>query len=314
MYFRAIDEAGPDLPLEAGAGAAPRFQEENCIRINDPVSDKPIAIRLADTNGQRHSAHILLNRRYSWRGYGDHHTIARSPSHTTFTASSDEKMIGTLTLVTDSSQGLAADVLYKDIIDEFRAKPGAAVCELTKFAFESMASSPAILASLFHLIFIYGHREYGCTDLFIEVTPQHARFYEVMLGFKKMGDEKFNESVSVAGQLLWISVADIRKKIDEHGGQNRTSRSLYRYFFSPKEEEGLYARMTATRSSSQDGHGFSRPKTVVDYLLGLAAKKRAKVYLQQRAGVTCRDASAPGAAAADQRFGRMGVCRASSHG
>lgn len=274
MYFRAIDEAGAYLPLGADtAGAVANEQAQDGISVHDPVSERPISIRLADTNGHRNAAHLLLNRRYSWRGYGANHVIAASPSHTTFTASAQHEVMGTITLVTDSAKGLAADALYKREIDEIRARPGASVCELTKFAFDAMTSSPAILASLFHLIFIYGHREYGCTDLFIEVTPRHARFYEMMLGFKRLGDVKMNETVSVEGQLLWISVADIRDKINQYAGEDRSkTRSLYRYFFSPKEEDGLYARMTASRSASLTTGAMRRSNAIGRIFASLRTK------------------------------------------
>jgi hypothetical protein len=219
--------------------------KEGLVSFYDAVMDQPITIRLADKNHQRNKAKLLLNRMYSWRGYGDHHDIAKSPSHATFTASSDEELLGTITLAVDSDSGLAADRLFKDVIDEFRARPGASVCELTKFAFDTAKPSKAMLASLFHLIFIYGQHAYGCTDLFIEVNPRHVRFYECMLGFKRIGALKNNTSVAAPSQLMWLSVAHIREQIDQHAGtgDNASTRSLYAYFFSPREEEGLHGRM-----------------------------------------------------------------------
>jgi hypothetical protein len=215
------------------------------VRFHDSIMDQPITIRLADKNHQRNSANLLLNRMYSWRGYGDHHRIPQSPSHATFTASSNEGLLGTITLAVDSANGLAADHLFKDVIDEFRARPGASVCELTKFAFDTTKPSKPMLASLFHLIFIYGQHAYGCTDLFIEVNPRHVRFYECMLGFKRVGALKDNISVAAPAQLMWLSVAHIREQIDQHAGSGdgASTRSLYAYFFSPREEEGLRGRM-----------------------------------------------------------------------
>ena len=315
MYFRAIDDAGTYHPLSADTTDAIAHEPvRDGISVHDPVSERPIAIRLANTNGHRNAAHILLNRRYSWRGYGSNHIIAASPSHTTFTASAQDEVMGTITLVTDSAKGLAADALYKSEIDEIRARPGASVCELTKFAFDAMTSSPAILASLFHLIFIYGHREYGCTDLFIEVTPRHARFYEMMLGFKRLGDVKMNESVSVEGQLLWISVADIREKINQYAGEDRSkTRSLYRYFFSPKEEDGLYARMTASRPASLTAGAMRRSNAIGRILAGLRTKTRlpalpvaAKVASAPQA-TTASSHVAASAGAGDDRYTSAGM-------
>jgi hypothetical protein len=245
MYFKPItSNKVPGIRSYGDRMGRALFNKE-LLTFYDSVINQPVTIRLADDNCHRNDANILLNRMYSWRGYGDHHEIAESPSHTTFTASSNEGLLGTITLAVDSANGLAADELFKDVIDEFRARPGANVCELTKFAFETTKPSKPMLASLFHLIFIYGQHAYGCTDVFIEVNPRHVRFYEHMLGFKRIGDLKDNTSVAAPAQLMWLSVAHIRDQIDEHAGQGvgASTRSLYAYFFSPREEEGLYTSM-----------------------------------------------------------------------
>lgn len=245
MYFKPITSHKVPRDRSRVDRMGKAILNNELLSFYDPVIDQSVTVRLADDYCDRYDANLLLNRMYSWRGYGSHHEIAESPSHTTFTASSNERLLGTITLAVDSANGLAADELFKDAIDEFRAYPGAKVCELTKFAFETTKPSKPMLASLFHLIFIYGQHAYGCTDVFIEVNPRHVRFYEHMLGFKRIGDLKDNTSVAAPAQLMWLSVAHIRSQIDEHAGQgvDALTRSLYAYFFSPREEEGLYTRM-----------------------------------------------------------------------
>jgi len=206
--------------------------------------DQPITIRLADTDDQRSSARMLINRRYAWRGYGDSHHIPASSRHTTFTATMGEAVVGTITLAVDSPTGLAADQLFHDELNMFRRMPGAEICELTKFAFEMTGSRP-VLAALFHLVMMYGQRRHRCTDLFIEVNPRHVRFYEAMLGFERIGEVKMNESVAAPAQLMWIKVSEIRRRIDELAGAKAdpNNRSLYPFFFSKKEENGISARL-----------------------------------------------------------------------
>jgi len=203
-----------------------------------------ITIRLANTEGQRNRANMLLNRMYSWRGYGDDHELPATPDCITFTASSNDHLVGTLTLTVDSGSGLAADQTFPDDIERFRQAPGAKLCELTKFAFDSSAPSRPRLAALFHIIFIYGSHHYNCTDLFIEVNPRHRRYYQAMLGFVPVGELKTNAAVGAPSQLMWLNVAEIRRQIDLHANENATAgRSLYPYFFSSREEEGIYSRL-----------------------------------------------------------------------
>jgi hypothetical protein len=211
--------------------------------------EKTIAVRLADCDGLRTQASILINRMYSWRGYGADHHLPPGDHRVTFTASAEDEVVGTLTLTVDTAAGLSTDHTFKQELDEFRKVPGAKLCELTKFAVDPSTKSPAVLAALFHVIFIYGIQRFDCTDLFIEVHPRHVRYYEAMLGFERVGPPKIDNSVTwwpaeTPVQLMRLKVSDIRGQIDRHAGtSSRDGRSLYPYFFSPEEEEGIAARV-----------------------------------------------------------------------
>lgn len=213
-----------------------------------------LTIRLADTAGQRSRANMLLERMYSWRGYRSKQKLQVGPNSITFTATSERDVVGTLTLTVDSPAGLASDNTFKDEIDKFRGGPGAKVCELTKFAFDTSLPARPRLAALFHIIFIYGSLHFDCTDLLIEVNPRHRRFYEAMLGFTPVGAPRLNTSVNAPAQLMWLNVGEIRRLIDRFAGDERfASRSLYAHFFSAKEEEGIYRRLTSARNSRGRG-------------------------------------------------------------
>jgi hypothetical protein len=120
----------------------------------------------------------------------------------------------------------------------------------SKFAFNPKIQSQEIMAALFHIVFVYGYRSYGCTDLFIEVNPRHVRFYEVMLGFERIGDLRENESVRAPAQLMWLKVAKIRDQINAVAGKagQANQRSLYRLFLSPTEESRIYERLMVART------------------------------------------------------------------
>ena len=75
------------------------------------------------------------------------------------------------------------------------------------------------------------------------MNPRHVRFYEAMLGFRRVGEMKTNSEVGAPSQLIWRNVGDIRRQIDKHAGTRESSRSLYAHFFSAKEEAGIYGRL-----------------------------------------------------------------------
>lgn len=218
-----------------------------------------VTIGIAESDDQRNLATKLVNRMYSWRGYGANHRLSSAPHSVTFAASSGEDVVGTLTLTVDSPAGLALDKTFKQEMDAFRSIPGTRTCELAKFAFDVSLPSKPVLAALFHVIFIYGSQRYDCTDLFIEVNPRHCRFYEAMLGFKRVGSLKTNAGVDAPAQLMWLKVSDIRRYIDEHADKHcETGRSLYPYFFSPDEEADISARLAGLSNDRARSAGAER--------------------------------------------------------
>lgn len=210
------------------------------------IAHKDFRIRLADTEDGRNQASMLINKMYAWRGYGDAHQVKSSPSQITLTASDATKVIGTVTLRIDSPDGLLADEIFKPEIDVHRTE-GAKVCELTKLAFDPDVKSKFALASLFHILFIYGRRMHACTDVFIEINPRHRRFYETMLGFKKQCELRVNPRVNAPAHLMWLNIDYVEQQIRLYGGTGGASegstRSLYPYFFSTREEDGIYGRL-----------------------------------------------------------------------
>lgn len=241
-------------PHDAENDVLHTFDLPNCTGNN---AERTITIRLADRDGERNSANMLIKRKYSARGYGSDHKVPTAPCCVTFTASSNSSMIGTLSLTVDSPAGLACDKAFKEELDRFRALPDTRLCELTRFAFDTSKPSMHLLASLFHIIFIYGTHRYDRTDLFIEVHPRHRHFYEAMLGFQSVGAVKTNEAVGAMSNLMWLKVSDIRRRIDNYAsGDGDAKHSLYRFFFSRAEEAGIYNRLC---NSGPELAGIARP-------------------------------------------------------
>jgi hypothetical protein len=241
MVFSSEGGDSLDCSVRARGG-----ENELCDNISDvTINQKSFGIRVADTDEGRSSASLLINKMYTWRGYAGTHRIEDNPNRITLSASDQGEVVGTVTLGIDSPIGILADEVFKDQIDPFRER-GAKVCEITKLAFDPTVRSKMALASLFHILFIYGRRLHKCTDVFIEVNPRHRRFYETMLGFTRLADLRGNPRVDAPAYLLWTNLDVVQDKIEKLGGTSNhpgTERSLFPYFFSPKEEEGITKRL-----------------------------------------------------------------------
>jgi hypothetical protein len=202
-------------------------------------------IRLADSHRRRSNVSILINRMYSWRGYETNsvEASARSPNQITLVASKADYIFGTLSVGLDSKAGLQVDALYRDKIGEIRAQQRK-VCEFIKLAVDPKDGSKEALASLFHLAFIYACKLHQSDDILIEVNPRHVAFYKRMLGFEQAGPERMCDRVNAPAVLMRLPAVYAADQIRTHGGgQQSRGRSLYPYFFSQQEEQGLCRRL-----------------------------------------------------------------------
>lgn len=210
------------------------------------IDEEKFKIRLATTEDRRESASLLIQKMYSWRGYSTGAPTAQTdPNRITLLAGQGDKVIGTLTIGFDSPAGLLADEMYKAEIDTLRAA-GRQIGELIKLAVDRDMRSLQVLAALFHLAYIYGRNIHSLTDAVIEVNPRHVNFYQKMLGFERLGDEKMCPRANAPAVLLRLQGNYISEQIQRLGGKGDTVRgekSLYPYFFSPTEEAGITQRL-----------------------------------------------------------------------
>jgi len=206
---------------------------------------KLFKIRVADRDGRRRSASVLVQRRYAWRGYQVDASPDSLPNGATFSAYDADVVVATISVGLDSPDGMFVESLFAKEVSAFRA-PGKKVCEFTKLAVDEALKSKQVLASIFHIAYIYARRIHACTDLFVEVNPRHVRFYERMLGFRAFGDVRMDSRVDAPAALLHLDLAHAEAQISKLGGNPALGsqvRSLYPYFYSQHEEAGVRARL-----------------------------------------------------------------------
>ena len=216
-------------------------------RIGEPqmvVQEKKYKIRLAHTKSSFNSASMLVQRMYLKKGY-DIPGMQKMPDRITLSASQNGSMEGTITLGIDAGNGLLADENYKQEIDRLRAE-GRKVCELTKFAVDKTRGSKRVLAALFNVAYIFGRLMQKQTDVVIEVNPRHVNFYKRMLGFEEFGPERMCVRVNAPSVLLRLELDYVDRQIECWGGkadEAKGERSLYPYFFSKEDQEGIAQRL-----------------------------------------------------------------------
>lgn len=216
--------------------SGPEVSEEN-------MGEKQFKIRFAQSEDALYSASLLVQKRYAWRGLPKA-KLKRYPNRVTLLTYLGDRIVGTVTVGYDSEEGLFADDLYKTEIDSLRAQ-GRCVGELGKLAIDEELGNKQVLGAIIHIAYIYGLM-HECTDAVIEIVPRHKAFYERMLGFKQLGEELPNPKASNAPALLMhLPLEYMAQKITEVGGKGSTvkDRSLYPYFFSLHDQQGIMERL-----------------------------------------------------------------------
>ncbi len=216
------------------------------MEFSDPVpGEHHFKFRIAQNHHHLDSANQLVHKRYSWRGYETKGVMAHDPEKTTVIAYSNELPAGTLSISSDSNMGLLADQLYHDELNRLREQ-GCSLCEFRNLAVDSETRSKRMLASLFHIAYLYPYSISGNTDGVMEVNPRHAGFYEKRLGFTRIGSEKICPRVNAPAVLMRTKFSKTAEMVQKFGGlmdKARNEKSLYPYFFSPTEEADILSRL-----------------------------------------------------------------------
>ncbi|TMH63221.1 MAG: long-chain N-acyl amino acid synthase [Betaproteobacteria bacterium] len=203
-------------------------------------------IRLAKLPGATREAGVLVERRYSGRGY-QIPAAQRDPSLFTFLGYDEGQIVGTVGVRLDSPRGLSADDLYQQEIDTLRVA-GQRVCEFTRLAVDTATASKPVLVGVFHTAYLYAAVVSGFTHTVIEVNPRHVSYYKRALKFDQIGPERMNRRVMAPAVLLCAAFTSIADGVARFAGRPDVpgaKTSLFLYGFSPKDEHGVLQRLRA---------------------------------------------------------------------
>jgi N-acyl amino acid synthase FeeM len=211
----------------------------NRIKI-DPLVAKGFQFKIAEKRGELESACRLVHDNYIRKGYmtpqesGLRLTIRNAlPETTTFIGQRNQSVVFTLTVFQDSGLGLPMDAIYKQEVDQLRAKKRKIV------EVGSLAMHPS-LSKGDHTVLMLGNklmriycREYlGVDDLVITINPRHRWFYEHVLLFERIGDMRAYEYVGKAPALAYrLDLGSLETRMREAYEHMPVEKNLHRFFF-----------------------------------------------------------------------------------
>lgn len=218
--------------------------------LDHPLDQQIFHIRMANSQGRREAASLLLKKMYGWRGYAVDPSVIHSPNKITLFAETGGETVGTMSLCLDNDEiGLPADENFRDKLDELRAQQRR-LCEPSRLAIDKGVSK-RVFAALIHISYIYARNIHGYTDYVIEVNPRHVMFYKRMLGFRDFGGERECSRVGAPAVLLRLELDYMGEQIRKFGGlmeQHGSERSFYPYFFPTWDEPGITGRLVTGKT------------------------------------------------------------------
>ena len=130
------------------------------------------------------------------------------PEMATFVARAGGRIVAVMSVILDTPElGLPSDHVFPVEIERLRREPGG-VCEITNLAVvREYRNTPVFLqltqACLAHAVFK------GCGNMFVAVSPGHARFFRDILQFEYRGASRnYSDEVEDVVQGMRLSVTD----------------------------------------------------------------------------------------------------------
>lgn len=193
-------------------------------------------------------AACLVQKAYSRLGYVNQESEpgpeSTGPATASLHAVHRDTTLGTLSVNLDGKDGLRAEALYPLEVAALRRR--GALCEFTQLALDTDLAGREVLCSLFYMAYVFSHAVHRAKHLLIEVNPRHQCFYDRMLGFRRIGEERICRRVGAPAVLLHLDFEFTREQIERARlGLAVAGTTLYRYAAPLDDERSLIQRMTA---------------------------------------------------------------------
>jgi hypothetical protein len=208
---------GPDGPPRRESGLPGKRPERR-----NPTQGSALAqVSLAHTEADLMAAYELVYLRYLKEGYqaptpGKLRFIAHCclPTSHTFVAKIHGQVVATLSLICDHALGLPLEKEYPEEVARLRAQ-GDVLAEVSCLATRRFGDR-GVLMRLMRTMYAYARYQLGTSACCIAVHPRQRRFYERVLLFERIGEERRYQAVGQAPAIaLRMDLRDCEARMAE---------------------------------------------------------------------------------------------------
>lgn len=230
---------------------------------------KNATIKWAETDQEFKQAYKLLYDRYlesnyikESKSFPFHYNVFNLlPETKTAILKKNRAVVSTVDIVMDRDEyGLPMDQIYYSELDELR-RQGRKLCEVGSLACSSDASWQNTFMPLFRVIF-WRAVNIGCNDICIMVNPKHAAFYENIMIFESLGEERFYSNVNAPAVALRMNLDKYKNNVKQAYKGYAPQNSLYSYFYEYSSTSTVNECSMITSS-----HFVPMDNNLVDYFI-----------------------------------------------
>ena len=239
-FIRIFDEDQKSLAYIVEYHLALMFREK--LEITEENLDG-ITFRIAQTKEELEQAFSIVHDMYVKELYMDKqpHGMRISlyyslPFTTTFVGVKDDKVIVACTLFLDSTYGLPMDDLYVKELELLR-KNHRLIAEIGAFAvrpgYKNISAN--IVMHLQKMIFHYTLKYFNLDDLTITINPKHRMYYQYVMLFDQIGDEKMYQKVNGNPAIaMHLNLRTAERAFRESYGNLPFERNIHHFFYQSK--------------------------------------------------------------------------------
>lgn len=178
-------------------------------RVKVPQIKNPdIVVRLAETPEEVEAANELVCANYLEVGLWENeeefrsNKFCQSDARVTFVMMEKSRVIGTVSVIKDTADGLPADTFQPELMRQLR-RSGDRMAEISALAMEKSAEQQrALVLFLYKMMYQYSFYYLGVDRFIATTTPKHAAFYQAVCGFHAQSAPADYYYVKLGVQLL----------------------------------------------------------------------------------------------------------------
>lgn len=214
-----------------------------------------VVVRLARNVEEVQKANKLVFRNYvEDRFWEDDETQLQtnkflySPCRTVFVLLEGDRLIGTMSIIEDSSDGLPSDGTQTPLLNALRNR-GGLIAEVSAFAMDrSQSSRRRLFLMLVSYMMQYSFYHVGVDRLVASCKPDHAAFYETVLCFSKESDLTYYEYSHASGYLISLDLVEAHRVLSRKYPQDPVNKeSFYRFLLCDPQPCQEYPRVPLKR-------------------------------------------------------------------